>query len=72
MERCPDLLEAELASTLHGLVSMGFVIADRSSFSSGQDLKKTRFHVNSGYARELKEAMNPTQEKPKSRRVRRE
>lgn len=72
MERVPDMEAAELADSLKGLIMMGFVVPDDPSFSRAADLEKTKFHVNSGYARELKEAMDPTPEKPKSRRVRRE
>jgi hypothetical protein len=35
-------------------------------------MKNVYFHVNSGYARELKDAMDPNPDRPKSRRMRRE
>jgi len=35
-------------------------------------LKNVYFHVNSGYAKELRDAMDPDKERPKSRRMRRE
>ena len=41
------------------------------STATMEDVEKARFHVNSGYSRELKETLNP-QPKKKSRRVRRE
>ena len=72
LEKVSDLEFAEVADALAVLVQMGYVIADKSSFNNSEDLKKTNFHVNSGYARELKEAMDPTSDKPKSRRARRE
>jgi hypothetical protein len=72
LERVPDMAIAELIDSLGGLVSMGYVNADRGSFNNSEEFKKTFFHVNSGYSRELKEAMDPSQDKSKSRRVRRE
>jgi hypothetical protein len=72
-QRIPELGEMELMSTLKTLLAMGYVEADRSSFGSAEEFRTTLFHVNSGYQRELKESLSPrTQEKPKSRRIRRE
>src|SRR4030095_14244219 len=50
----PDLVGAELIDTVRGLVSIGYVVADKSSFHNDEEFRKTRFQVNSGYARELK------------------
>lgn len=72
-ERVQELEKAELLDTLRGLVMMGYVDCDKSSFKNSEEFEKAYFHVNFGYSRELKEAVNPSQrEKPKSRRVRRE
>ncbi len=67
-----DLLDAELIDCLHGLISQGYVISDTASFKTLDDLKRASFHVNSGYSKDLKEALDPQPTKPKSRRVRRE
>lgn len=72
MERCPELAEAELIDTLKGLMMLGYVEADRSGFYKKEEMEAITFHVNSGYAKDIKEALNPQQEKPKSKRVRRE
>jgi hypothetical protein len=72
MERVPDLAIAEVIDALSGMVMMGYVVSDRSSFNNSEEFKKTNFHVNSGYARELKDSLDPKDDKPKSRRVRRE
>jgi hypothetical protein len=72
MARAPDLMEAELIDTLKGLIMMGYVVADRRAFYDEEGLKATNFYVNSGYARDLKEAMDPRNDRPKSKRVRRE
>jgi hypothetical protein len=70
--RVGDLEEAELIDTLKCMVALGYLIADRSSFSTREDFIRTTFHVNSGYSKEIKEAMDPNSERPKRRRMRRE
>ncbi len=72
--RVSDLDSAELIDTLQGLMMMGYVVADKQSFHSLEDMRKIHFHVNSGYSKDIKEALDPsTRDKPKkSRRVRRE
>jgi hypothetical protein len=72
LERMPELVPAELCDAIQGLVAMGYIDCDRGSLHSTEELEKANFHVNSGYAHELKNAINPQTEKPKSRRVRRE
>lgn len=71
-ERLPDYLVAELIDALQGLVSIGYVEADKSSFHNKEEFEKTHFRVNSGYARDLKDALDPKPEPKKSKRVRRE
>lgn len=70
--RVPHLAYAELADALKGMISMGYIVSDKQSFRNSDELDIARFHVNSGYSRELKDALDPRPEKPKSRRVRRE
>ncbi len=71
--RVPDLLEAELIDTIKGLITMGYIVADSQAFYDLEGMAKTTFSINSGYARDLKDAMDPrSTERPKSKRVRRE
>lgn len=69
--KLPGIVPAELIDTLKGLIMQGYVESDRRSVYNEEDLKIANFNVNSGYSRELKEALDP-QPKQKSRRVRRE
>ena len=71
MGKLPGLVPAELIDTLKGLIMVGYVEADRRSIYSEDDLKQAHFNVNSGYSRDLREALDPAP-KQKSRRVRRE
>ena len=72
IERCPGLVGAELLDTLKGLIQMGYVVADKNSFHSMEELKKMHIRVNSGYSKDLKDALDPKPEVRKSKRVRRE
>lgn len=68
-----DLVPAELIDTLKGLMVMGYIEADKNAFYKAEDLREIHFRVNSGYSKDLRDAINPQQVKPKkSKRVRRE
>ena len=74
LERVHGLEEAEIMDTLRGLIMLGYLMSDKRSLYDLKDVTIANFHVNSGYARELKEALDPrSRKKPRrSRRVRRE
>jgi len=71
-DRLGDFVLAELVDTVRGLIAQGYVEADKGAFHRQEDFEKTWFHVNSGYAHDLKEALNPREEPKRSKRVRRE
>ena len=72
IESCSDLPIAELIDCLQGLMSIGYVVADKSGFYKKEDMEKVHFRVNSGYMKDLREALDPRPEAKKSKRVRRE
>ena len=72
IERCADLPIAELIDCVQGLMSIGYVTADKSGFYKREDMEKVWFRVNSGYMKDLRDALDPRPEGKKSRRVRRE
>jgi hypothetical protein len=76
VDRVTDMEEMEFVSTLRGLMTMGYVLADKQSFHNYDDVEHAEFHVNSGYARDLKEAMDPRlrreRKENRNRRVRRQ
>lgn len=67
-----DLEPAELVDTLNGLIDQGLINCDLSSFYDVKEMKKGNFQINSGYSKELKNALHPKVEPKKSRRIRRE
>jgi hypothetical protein len=71
LEKIPSMDANALIDVLKSLMMMGYIDGDKSSFYSAEELKGIHFQVNSGYSRELKEALDP-QPQSKSKRVRRE
>jgi hypothetical protein len=72
LERITELEEAELLHTLDGLIMLGYVVSDKSSLQTLDDVRRSHFHVNSGYTKELRAALNPGRQPQQSRRRRRE
>ncbi len=72
IERCQDLDIAELIDAVRGLIMQGFVEADSSSFYNAKEMADVNFRVNTGYAKDLKEAIEDKPQAKKSKRVRRE
>jgi hypothetical protein len=70
--RCQELEVAELIDTLRGLMMQGYVDADSNAFYSAKEMEDVNFRVNSGYSKDLKEALDPQPGAKKSKRVRRE
>ena len=63
----------EILETIDGLISVGYVSCDKNALRNKEDFDSAKFHINSGYARDLKAALDPNEKaEPKSRRMRRE
>ncbi len=76
LERISEMEEVEFISTIRGLLNLGYIVADKQSFHEFKDVQQAEFNINSGYSRELKEALDPRLKRDakdhRSRRVRRE
>jgi len=74
IERVSDFAAAELIDTLDGLMMLGYVISDKQSFHSLEDIQHSTFRINSGYSKDLRETVDPRRKEPAkpSKRVRRE
>lgn len=72
LERVPALDIYDAIDVLKGLTTTGYVICDRDSFRDHDDFRQAEFHVNSGYTKALKHAVDPESEPAKPRRIRRE
>ena len=72
LDRAKNLDIYEAMDVLKGLTMTGYVICDRDSFRDNDDFREAEFHVNSGYTKALKAAVDPESEPAKPRRIRRE
>ena len=72
MDRVSNLEAGELIEAVVGLIAVGYVSSNKMAFRDAQELKGAKFQVNSGYARDLKQCIEPEERERKSRRVRRE
>lgn len=74
IEKIGSMDEMEFLDCLKGLITMGYVNSDKASLHCLEDVKRGNFSVNSGYGRDLRDALDPRRRlkvKP-SKRVRRE
>jgi hypothetical protein len=73
LERAKDMASAEFLETLDGLLSLGYVISNKVNVRSIADVERAFFRVNPTYQRDLRDAINPsrTRERSKPRRQRR-
>jgi len=67
--RIERMSDNDLADTLKTMIALGYISAT-PDLDRAEDLEKVAFSVNSGYAKALKETIEPTQEPTK--RVRRQ
>ncbi len=72
LERIPEFVPNELIDILKGLLMQGYIVSDKQSFYDTEGLGEATFYVNSGYSKDLKEALEPNRDRAKSKRVRRE
>jgi hypothetical protein len=74
IEKVKDFAEAELLDTLDGLIMMGYLLSDKQSLHCMEDIEHSNFRINSGYSKDLRDAIDPRRRQPEkpSRRVRRE
>ena len=72
LDRAKNLDIYEAMDVLKGLMMTGYVICDRDSFRDNDDFREAEFHINSGYTKALKLAIDPDSEPKKPKRIRRE
>jgi len=72
IERIGEMESAEFLDELTGLISQGYVLCDKVNLRTMEDVEHARFRVNASYARDLRDALNPSRRREeKSRRRRR-
>ena len=71
MEKIGEMEQAEFLDELDGLISQGYILSDKVSVRTMEDVERAVFRVNASYARELKDALNPGRRREPERRRRR-
>ena len=73
LDRIEEVEAGEFIDTLHGLMAMGYLLANKVSVRTLEDVERTSFRVNPSYAHDLKDALDPSRrrEADKQRRRRR-
>ena len=72
IEHIGEMESAEFLDELTGLISQGYVLCDKVNLRTMEDVERARFRVNASYARDLRDALNPSRRREeKSRRRRR-
>jgi hypothetical protein len=66
-ERTEDMMQAEFLDTLDGLLSQGYVLSSKVNVRTMEDVERTIFRVNQSYARDLKDALNPSRQRDQQR-----
>jgi hypothetical protein len=72
LERGGEMEAAELLDALNGLIMTGYILCSKVNISTMEDAENAYFRVNSAYARDLRDAINPGRRREdKTRRRRR-
>jgi len=66
-----DIGEAEFLDDLSGLISLGYILADKVNVRTMEEVERSVFRVNASYARDLKDALHPGRRREPERRRRR-
>jgi hypothetical protein len=71
IERVGDMEITEFLDSLQGLISLGYVVSNKVSLHTKEDVERAVFRVNASYARELRDAIRPGHRREQERRRRR-
>ncbi len=71
LEKMGELEPAEFLDELDGLITLGYVLADKVNVRTMEDVERSLFRVNSSYARDLRDAIQPGRRRDHEQRRRR-
>ena len=70
-EQIGEIDQAEFVDELNGLIELGYVLCDRVNVRTMEDVERAVFRVNASYARDLKDAIQPSRRRERDQRRRR-
>ena len=71
VDRIGEMESAEFLDELSGLISQGYVLCDKVNVRTMEDVEHAVFRVNASYARDLRDALNPSHRREEKGRRRR-
>jgi hypothetical protein len=71
VEQVGEPEEAEFLDELNTLIELGYVLSDKVCVRKMEDVERAVFRVNPSYARELKDAIQPSRRREREGRRRR-
>lgn len=72
LERAEDMESAEFLETLDGLLSLDYVLSNKTNVCKVEEVENSFFRVNPAHARELRQAVHPGGRREKEQRGRRQ
>ena len=67
LDRVEGMETAELLDTLTGLIDQGYVLSNKVNIRLIEDAEKAFFRVNAAYAKDLRDAVNPSAKRERDR-----
>lgn len=71
VERIGEMEPSEFLDELNGLISLGYVLSDKVTLHTMEDVERAVFRVNASYARDLRDALHPGRRRDEKQRRRR-
>ena len=67
LDRIDEMEPAEFLDTLTGLIEQDYVVSNKVGLRSIEDVERAAFSVNSVYAKDLRDALNPGRKREEER-----
>ena len=71
VEHIGEIEQAQFVDELSGLIELGYVLCDKVNVRTMEDVERAVFRVNASYARDLKDAIQPSRRRERDQRRRR-
>jgi hypothetical protein len=70
LEQNEEMETGEVLDTLRGLMEQGYVVSDKVSVRTIEDVEKAAFRVNAAFSKDLQDAVNPSRRRERERQER--
>ena len=70
IDRIEEMETGEFLDTLSGLMDQGYVVSDKVTVRTIQDVEKASFRVNAAFSKDLQDAVNPSRRRERERQDR--